>query len=64
MIRKLTGEEAERFKEERCTFLDYKDIQEYIEDKKRCRLMMQPLILALIADNGFWFHEKIPYKIS
>lgn len=36
MIRKLTEEEAERFKEERCTFLDYKDIQEYIEDIVVC----------------------------
>ena len=32
MIKKMTEEEARRFTEERCTFLDYKDIQEYIED--------------------------------
>ena len=36
MIRKLTKEEAKRFKKERCTFLDYKNIQEYIEDIVVC----------------------------
>ena len=32
----MTEEEAWRFKEEGCTFLDYKDIQEYIEDIVVC----------------------------
>lgn len=32
MIRKMTEEEARNFYEERCTLLDYKDIQEYIKD--------------------------------
>ena len=32
MIRKMTEEEARKFCEERCSFLEYKDIQEYIED--------------------------------
>ncbi|MBR3187534.1 MAG: hypothetical protein IKF59_05815 [Lachnospiraceae bacterium] len=36
MVRELTKEEARKFKEERCTFLDYKDIQEYIEDIVVC----------------------------
>ena len=36
MIRKMTEEEAEKLCEERCTFLDYKDIQEYIEDIVVC----------------------------
>ncbi len=36
MIRKLTEEEAGKFREERCTFLDYKDIREYIEDIVIC----------------------------
>ena len=36
MIRKMTEEEAWTFKEERCTFLEYKDIQEYIEDIVVC----------------------------
>ena len=36
MIKKMTEEEARRFTEERCTFLDYKDIQEYIEDIVVC----------------------------
>ena len=36
MIRKMTEEEAEKFREERCTFLEYKDIQEYIEDIVVC----------------------------
>lgn len=32
----MTEEEADRFCEERCTFLDYKDISEYIEDIVTC----------------------------
>lgn len=36
MIKKMTEEEARRFTEERCTFLDYQDIQEYIEDIVVC----------------------------
>ena len=36
MIRKLTEEEARQFTEERCTFMDYKNIQEYIEDIVIC----------------------------
>ena len=36
MVKKMTEEEAWRFKEERCTFLEYKDIQEYIEDIVVC----------------------------
>ena len=36
MIKKMTEEEARRFTEERCTFMDYKDIQEYIEDIVVC----------------------------
>ena len=36
MVKKMTEEEAWRFKEEGCTFLDYKDIQEYIEDIVVC----------------------------
>ena len=32
----MTEEEAEKLCEERCTFLDYKDIQEYIEDIVVC----------------------------
>ncbi len=36
MVRELTKEEAKRFKKERCTFLDYKNIQEYIEDIVVC----------------------------
>ena len=36
MVKKMTEEEARKFCEERCTFLDYKDIQEYIEDIVVC----------------------------
>ena len=36
MIRKMTEEEARQFQRERSTFLDYKDIQEYIEDIVIC----------------------------
>lgn len=36
MVRIMTDEEAEKFCDERCTFLDYKDIQEYIEDIVVC----------------------------
>ena len=36
MIRKMTEEEARKFCKERCTFLEYKDIQEYIEDIVVC----------------------------
>lgn len=36
MVKEMTREEARRFKEERCTFLDYTDIQEYIEDIVVC----------------------------
>ena len=36
MVRKLTDEEAEKFCDERCTFLDYKSIDEYIEDIVTC----------------------------
>lgn len=36
MIRKMTEEEARQFQRERSTFLDYKDIQEYIEDIVVC----------------------------
>ena len=32
MVKKMTEEEARKFCEERCTFLDYKDVHEYIED--------------------------------
>lgn len=31
-MKNMTHEEAWRFKEERCEFLDYRSIQEYIED--------------------------------
>ena len=36
MIRKMTEKEARQFKKERSTFLDYEDIQEYIEDIVVC----------------------------
>ncbi|MDO5138763.1 MAG: hypothetical protein Q4D71_09955 [Oscillospiraceae bacterium] len=36
MIRQMTREEVKRFHKERCEFLDYKDIQEYIEDIVVC----------------------------
>ena len=36
MVKKMTEEEARKFCEERCTFLEYKDIQEYIEDIVVC----------------------------
>lgn len=32
MVRKMTEDEAYAFSEERCKFLSYKDISEYIED--------------------------------
>lgn len=35
-MREMTREEAKKFKQDRCTFLDYKDIDEYIEDIITC----------------------------
>ena len=31
-MKHLTEEEAEKFTDERCQFLDYKNIEEYVED--------------------------------
>ena len=35
-MKELSYEEAKQFKDERCMFLAYKDIQEYIEDIVIC----------------------------
>ena len=36
MVRIMTDEEAEKFCDERCIFLDYKSIDEYLEDIVTC----------------------------
>lgn len=35
-MKNMTRDEAKEFKKERCTFLNYKDIGEYIEDIVTC----------------------------
>ena len=48
MIRKMTDEEARGFYKERSTFLDYKDIQEYIED----------IVICLVYSSWHYSEER------
>lgn len=36
MVKPLTGKEAEKFMDDRCVFLDYHSIDEYVEDVTAC----------------------------
>ena len=47
MVREMTREEAEKFCDERNTFLDYKDIQEYIED----------IVVCLVYSSWYYSEE-------
>ena len=47
-MKRLTEEEAEKFIDERCQFLDYKSIDEYIED----------IVVCLIYSSWHYTEER------
>lgn len=51
-MRHLTEEEAQRFTEERCTFLEYSNIQEYIED----------IVICLVYSSWHYSEEEAREK--
>jgi hypothetical protein len=67
MVKKMTEEEARKFCEERCTFLDYKDIQEYIEDIVVCLVYSswhysEERARELCKDGMEWIEEYFEKK--